>query len=83
MTKIDPYKHEERYLEWKKRASEGISNISKENSDLILRYLNDMEKGLNVASESVKGSRSFIRLNTLKDRLIFFSKKSKKFLIFL
>lgn len=78
MTKFDPYKHEERFLEWKKRASEGIHEVSKENSDIILRYLNDMEKGLNIASESVKGSRSFIRLNTLKDRLIFFSKKFKE-----
>jgi len=73
--KIDPYKHKERYLKWKEEANGNISNIDKESSDLILRYLNDMEMGANIASGSVKGSRSFIRLNTLKDRLCFFAKK--------
>lgn len=73
--KIDPYKHKEKYLAWKERAKDGIPEINKENSELIMHYLEDMEKGINVASESVKGSRSFIRLNTLKDKLIFFAKQ--------
>jgi len=41
--KIDPYKHKERYLNWKEKVNErGIPGISKANSDLILRYLYDM-----------------------------------------
>jgi len=70
--KVDPYKHQEKYLKWKNIVSEeGIPNISKVNSDLILKYLTDMENGLNVASSSKKGCRSYIRLNNLRQRLIF------------
>jgi hypothetical protein len=69
--KIDQYKHKERYLAWKESVKQGIPEISKANSDLILHYLTDMEKGINIASKSVKGSRSFIRLNTLRAKLIF------------
>jgi len=68
--KIDPYKHKERYLNWKKEVEEkGISKISKTNSDLILKYVYDMEHGINVSTKNKKGSRSYIRLNTLRQRL--------------
>ncbi len=77
--KIDPYKHKERYLNWKEKIKEGIPEISKENSDLILRYVFDMERGINIASGSVRGPRSFNRLNTIKDRMIILSKKFKQF----
>ena len=76
--KKDPYKHKERYLKWKERNQSGISNISGYNSDLILKYLNDMERGINIASMSTKGARSYIRLNSLKERTIFFAKKFKE-----
>ncbi len=76
--KIDPYRHKEKYLAWKERVKDGIPEISLENTQIILQYLNDMERGVNIASESSKGSRSFIRLNTLKDKLLFFSKKFKE-----
>ena len=39
MAKIDPYKSKERYLLWKGQVEKGILEISKYNSDLILRYL--------------------------------------------
>jgi hypothetical protein len=39
MTKIDPYKHKERYIQWKKESEKGIPEISKYDSDLILQYL--------------------------------------------
>lgn len=73
--KIDPYRHKERYLIWKEKVKNGIPNISPKNSEIILRYINDMEIGANISSVSVKGSRGYNRLNTLKDKLIFFSKK--------
>ena len=47
--KIDPYKHKEKYISWKERNSNGIPGMTKENSDLILQYLNDMENGVNIA----------------------------------
>jgi site-specific recombinase XerC len=73
--KIDPYNRKESFLQWKAKTQKEILGISKINSDLILNYLNDMEKGLNVAVGSVKGSRSYSRLMSLKDRLLFFSRK--------
>jgi integrase len=76
--KIDPYKHKERYLKWKEVTQTGIPDISRFNYDLIKNYLNDMETGMNIASLSAKGARSFIRLNTLKEKMIFFAKKFKE-----
>ena len=49
-------------------------SVSKENSDLIKQYIGDMEKGMNVSSESLKGPRGFSRLNTIRDRMVFFSR---------
>lgn len=73
--KIDPYKHEERYKRWFENAKvEGIIGISKENSNLIIQYVLDMEHGLNVSLKSVKGGRSYIRLNTIKEKMIFITK---------
>jgi integrase len=76
--KIDPYKHKEKYLGWREKVKEGISDTSKKNSELILQYLTDMERGINISTASVKGSRSYIRLNTIRDKLLFFSKKFKE-----
>ncbi len=76
--RIDPYKHRERYLKWGEKVKNGIFDLSKENSDLILQYLNDMEKGINISQGSVKGSRSYIRLNTIRDKMTFFSRKFKQ-----
>ncbi|MBU2576230.1 MAG: tyrosine-type recombinase/integrase [Nanoarchaeota archaeon] len=77
--KIDPYKHKERFLKWKEKVGEnGISGISKTNSDLILRYIHDMEHGLNISFKSTKGCRSYTRLNTLKEKMIFFAKKFRE-----
>jgi len=74
--KIDPYKHKERYLRWKAKVlHEGIIGISKENSDVILRYIFDMENGLNVSNDVAKGARSPIRLNNLVQRVAFLAKE--------
>ena len=73
--KIDPYKHKERYLAWKKSVSQGIPGISAQNSEIVMNYLNDMERGLNVAVASVKGTRSYTRLNSLREKMISFSKR--------
>ncbi len=82
MTKIDPYNHEERYSRWKDKVREsgGISDISRVNSEIILQYLYDMELGVNISLTSQKGARSFIRLNTLRQRLTFLAKKFNEIL---
>ena len=77
--KIDPYKHKERYLNWKKKVESGIPEISRENSDIVKQYISDMERGINIASVSIKGPRGHNRLNTLKDRMIFFIRKFEEF----
>jgi hypothetical protein len=63
MTKIDPYNRKEKY---KKRYAlvpkTGILDSSKENSDLVIQYLDDMEHRLNVSIASVKGGRNLTRL---------------------
>ncbi len=69
--KFDPYKHKERYENWRKKIGSQIPEISKDNSKLILDYLNDMELGVNIAKGTRKGSRSYIRLNTLRQRMVF------------
>ena len=75
MVKLDPYKNKERYEKWKEKIQFKISEVSKENSDLILAYLGDMEKGLNIAKGSKKGARSYVRLNVLRQRLVFLAKE--------
>lgn len=76
--KIDPYKHKERYFNWKEKVKDGIPEISKFNSDMILIYLDNMEHGINISSTNKKGCRSYIRLNTLREKMVFFSKKFKE-----
>ena len=78
MAKLDPYNHKDFYLKWKENLKGDIPEISKENSDLILHYLEDMELGLNVSNSSRKGARGYARLRSLKIRLIFLSKKLKE-----
>ena len=77
MTKIDPYKHEQTYRNWKEKIKKigYIEGISKTNSDLIIKYVFDMELGINISSSSAKGSRSYTRLNNIKQRMTFLAKK--------
>lgn len=44
--KIDPYNHEQQYRDWQEAVKNGIPGLSKVNSDLIIRYVNDMEHGI-------------------------------------
>jgi site-specific recombinase XerD len=70
--KIDLYNHEPRYNSWKEHASKKDyieGNLTKKNSDVLLKYIFDMEVGANVSLLSKKGGRSFMRLNTIRTRL--------------
>ena len=80
--KIDPYNHEGSLTRWKDKVREfgSIPDISRQNSDIILQYLTDMELGINTSLSSKKGARSFIRLNTIRLRLIFLTRKFKEVL---
>ena len=72
---IDPYKSKEKYLRWKAKTMNGIPDMSKQNSDIIKQYLADMEIGHNVAISNKKGARGFMRLNSLRFRMMFLAKK--------
>ena len=76
--KVDPYNHQESYLEWRENVENGVLGISPENGKILLKFLHDMEIGINVGHGSKKGSRSFIRLKTLRDKLIFIMKKTEE-----
>jgi len=76
--KIDPHKNKEKWEAWKKKYESNIPGISEENSEIILKYLKDMELGINISIVSKKGSRSHIRLNSLKNRMILMTKQFEK-----
>ncbi|MDP3026546.1 MAG: tyrosine-type recombinase/integrase [Nanoarchaeota archaeon] len=76
--KIDPYKNDVRWKSYKEKFGFGIPGLSKINSDLLINYLLDMEKGINISNVSIKGSRSCTRLNNLKCRISFLMKKLKE-----
>src|SRR3989339_453675 len=77
--KIDPYKNKEKYFKWKEQALNlGIEGVTKANSEIIMQYALDMERGLNVATSNKKGARSFIRLNVIGIRLVYLAKEFEK-----
>lgn len=63
--RIDPLKKDQLYANWRKRNKKGMFGLSKSNSDIILKFLSDMEQGLNTAKQSKKGGRSKARLLAL------------------
>lgn len=62
---IDPYKHKERFDNWNKQ----FEGLSKKNQEIILQYIIDMKKGVNINPKARKGKRSYHRLNTQRHRL--------------
>lgn len=74
--KKDIFNHKQRYLNWKeKHLNSDIDGVSKKNSDLIKKYVFDMENGINISIKSAKGSRSYPRLNNIRQRFIFLAKE--------
>ena len=69
--KVDPYKIKDKYLNWKRQTDSGIPDISPYNSTLMKKYLEDMENGMNVSSATKRGGRSYVRLNVLRQRMVF------------
>jgi hypothetical protein len=68
--KADPFGHKQRWEKWKKTKEittrYGEVPLSRVNRELIVEYLLDMEAGYNVTGN---GKRSYIRLNTLRQRI--------------
>jgi hypothetical protein len=74
--KIDPYKHKEKYMKWKAKGSL-LFGLNKSDSDLIKKYIEDMEMGMNVAKTNKKGARGFSRLNAIRSRMVFIANHLK------
>lgn len=72
--KIDPYQSQRAYERWKADVSTDIPGVTPENHRVIMQFLEDMERGLNVAAKHKKGGRGFLRLNTLRTKLVFLAK---------
>ena len=68
--KIDVSGHEKRFNKWKEDVVvEGELGLTRENSDILVQYLFDMEVGRNVSRKSRRGPRSYIRLNAARYKL--------------
>ncbi len=68
--KVDVYGHNQRYENWKKEVVEsGEQGLTKKNSDVLIKYIFDMEIGANVSKSSKKGPREASRLNNLRQRI--------------
>jgi integrase len=77
--KIDPHKNKERFLRWKSKYNCSLDErIGPNNGEILLRYLGDMETGMNVSKDSKKGPRSFGRLVSIKDKCYLIFKKIKE-----
>jgi len=75
--KRDPYKHKQRFEKWidlngKQKRIEGMNE---KNSKIFISFIKDFRVGLNVSNKSKKGERSFVRLNTLRGRLVYIIRK--------
>ncbi len=73
MDRIDINGKRKIWLNHKKEDENGINNISKHNSDLILEFLKDYELGLNVGM--FKGRRTPATLTKLRHQLLFFCRQ--------
>ncbi len=68
-----------RYNAWIEEVKEtGIPNLTKENSDLIIQHIEDMEAGRNVNRKSKAGRRGYNTLNTRRSWLIVIFKNLEK-----
>jgi len=65
-TKFDPHQSKEKYTKWRNQKDAPLEGVTPKNRELLIKYLDDMELGTNVAVGSKRGSRSYIRLKNLK-----------------
>ncbi len=67
--KYDPHRSEERYLAWRRGDKLRYPELSDDTRRSLIAYLDDMERGVNIAPGSRKGRRSYIHLLTTMYRL--------------
>ena len=67
--KYDPHKSRECYLKWRHGERERYPDLSEGTRGVFLTYLDDLERGLNLAPGTKKGPRSYVRIKTVMYRL--------------
>ena len=63
----DLYSTKDKWLRFAK--SPQIKDISKQNEQILIRFLFDMKKGVNISKRNKKGPRSYRRVNDLRLQL--------------
>lgn len=76
MDRRDIYDTKARWESWKQNKQ--LEGVKTYDAKLIVEFLLDWELGKNVSRNAVKGERSYIRLLSLKSRLVFISRAFKK-----
>ncbi len=71
------YNNEQRFSNWFNKAEKNgkIKGTNPKHSQLIISIIKDFRIGINVSPKSKKGARSCIRLDTIKNRLVFIFKR--------
>lgn len=70
--KIDPYRSQETHENWLARLDlDATKGLSKKNAVLLVDFIKDFSIGLNISKLSKKGARSPIRLNHLRQKVMF------------
>jgi len=70
--KLDPYKSKETHENWLARIDlDATKGLSKKNSSLFVNFVKDFSIGMNISKLSKKGARSPIRLNHLRQKVMF------------
>ena len=67
--KYDPHRSQERYLAWRHGDRQQFPDLAEESRIALIAYLDDLERGVNVARGSRKGRRSYIHILTTMYRL--------------
>lgn len=74
--KIDPYKNKQKFESWYNKVKDsGVVGITKKNSDILIKYLEDMKSGKNTAQRKPV---SYIRLVSLQNRMLFIIRNFEK-----
>ncbi len=68
--KLDINNRQPQYENWKEEVTaSGIEGLLKTNSEILIKYILEMERGENTARGHKKGKRSYAQLNKLRQKL--------------
>lgn len=75
----DPYNSKNVHENWLARLDvDAVENLSKKNAEILVAFVKDMSIGLNISKLSKKGGRSPIRLNHLRQKVMFVMRRMQE-----